>query len=745
MLVGEQTARLTQKGCDGILNACKARGTQISVSPGQVVHVKCRSEFTNLRAIECHNKRKLSGEPEHQPKTRRSEESTFSYKDNCIFCGCPDAYKGKKPEHKLHPVRTTDFEKKILKACHEFKGEWADTVQGRIIFTHDLHAADAVYHDICNINFRTGKQVPRIFQRGTEQSTTKCRRVSVSAIGRPKDSLKSEAFKAVAEYLENNDDEQVTITDLLNKMEEYLRDTDVEPYSFPHMKSELKKHFKDRIIITEINGKQNVVTFHTTAAKILHNFHEQTSQKESDEKANIIEAAAKFIKQDIKNTTQTKDVYPSAEDLSPDKAIEFLPPSLHQLLLILFCGKNTTCKIASIGQAIMQAARPRVLQAPLQFGLGVQMHHLFQSKFLVDSLNRHGFACSYSEVKQFERSASVAQGTELPELSVNNFVQYAGDNVDHNLITLDGTGTFHGMGMIAMVTPGAKLPRKIPRVNVTAEDIAHVGHIDIHQFLSERDTFKTLCFQKLRNPNTKDPSADVDLLWESSLLLNIQRPQWSGLMQLVHKGDTPGASSIMFLPMIDMDPNDLSCIYSTLKFISAHARQHSSCPVITFDQPLWWKAHTMVESLPELQPAIIRLGAFHTEMSFLGSIGHLMSGTGLQELLEVVYAGNAVVHMLSGKSVSRAVRGHILVDAALNTMVTSSALGTQLPFSTDNSKPDADCEGGTQQPSALDAGNQMLLYFIANESLYENCNCLMLKLFNCLILAESFHPCFRIP
>ena len=228
------------------------------------------------------------------------------------------------------------------------------------------------------------------------------------------------------------------------------------------------------------------------------------------------------------------------------------------------------------------------------------MHHLFQSKFLVDSLNQHGFACSYSEIKKFERSASVAQGTEMPELAESSFVQYSCDNVDHNLRTLDGKGTCHGMGMIARVSPGSVSARKIPRVNVTASDIASVGRIDIHQFLSERDTLQSLCFHTLANPNIRKPSADVDLLWKSSLLLKVQRPQWSGLMQLVHKGDHPGASSIMFLPMIDMDPNDLSCIYSTLLFISSHARQHHSCPVITFDQPLWWKSHIMVESSPEL-------------------------------------------------------------------------------------------------------------------------------------------------
>jgi len=141
--------------------------------------------------------------------------------------------------------------------------------------------------------------------------------------------------------------------------------------------------------------------------------------------------------------------------------------------------------------------------------------------------------------------------------------------------------------------------------------------------------------------------------------------------------------------MIDMDPNDRHFIYSTLKFISSHAQRHQSYPVVTFDQPLWWRAHTMVESVPELQPAVIRLGGFHTQMSFLGSIGHLMEGSGLQELLEVVYAGNTVGHMLSGKAVSRAVRGHLLVDAAMNTMVTSSALNIDLPERSVSSYPHA--------------------------------------------------------
>ena len=41
----------------------------------------------------------------------------------------------------------------------------------------------------------------------------------------------------------------------------------------------------------------------------------------------------------------------------------------------------------------------------------------------------------------------------MPSISSGSFVQWSADNVDHNCRTLDGKGTFHGMGIIASVTP----------------------------------------------------------------------------------------------------------------------------------------------------------------------------------------------------------------------------------------------------------------------------------------------------
>ena len=39
-------------------------------------------------------------------------------------------------------------------------------------------------------------------------------------------------------------------------------------------------------------------------------------------------------------------------------------------------------------------------------------------------------------------------------------------------------------------------------------------------------------------------------------------------------------------------------------------------------------------------------------MSFLGAIGQFMGGTGLQELLEAIYADTVVGHILTGKAIS---------------------------------------------------------------------------------------------
>ena len=65
-------------------------------------------------------------------------------------------------------------------------------------------------------------------------------------------------------------------------------------------------------------------------------------------------------------------------------------------------------------------------------------------------------------------------------------VQYVARNADHNVRTRDGNYTSHGMGMIAIVTPGTKNTNQILRVNTTSKDTAAVGRVLVYYRKEEK-------------------------------------------------------------------------------------------------------------------------------------------------------------------------------------------------------------------------------------------------------------------
>ena len=93
-------------------------------------------------------------------------------------------------------------------------------------------------------------------------------------------------------------------------------------------------------------------------------------------------------------------------------------------------------------------------------------------------------------------------------------------------------------------------------------------------------------------------------------------PSWQGMMHLLHKEcEYPGKSSVQFLPMIDMNPGDKTCILSTLNYLCSLSSKHNMPTIITFDQPLFWKASEITKlTLSRCSPirnVILLLGSFH--------------------------------------------------------------------------------------------------------------------------------------
>ena len=70
--------------------------------------------------------------------------------------------------------------------------------------------------------------------------------------------------------------------------------------------------------------------------------------------------------------------------------------------------------------------------------------------------------------------------------------------------------------------------------------------------------------------------------------------------------------------------------------------------MVTFDQPLWFKATGIITE--KGLNIVCCLGGFHTLISFVGSTGYMMSGSGLEEVWKQVNGENTVPHLMPGKA-----------------------------------------------------------------------------------------------
>ncbi|CAC5424082.1 unnamed protein product [Mytilus coruscus] len=312
-----------------------------------------------------------------------------------------------------------------------------------------------------------------------------------SSRGRP--AAYEDYFLNIVEYLKNHDDEQITIKELVDKMTDSCG-----KQAYSSVEKKLKSHFKDDILITDISGKSSIVTLRDNATTILQNFyHRPKHQNSKDEKHAIILAAVKLIKSDIRTVETSKEYYPFPTDVaSIDRNMQYVPDSLRLLMKTIFVEKDSKLKIASIGHAVMQASRPRIPLTPLQLGFGIQLHRNFASRFLVSTIHSLGFCTSYSEIQRFQSSAAKSQGVDLPGDVSNSYIQFVADNVDHNIRTLDGNDTFHGMGLTARITPGTLKTDAILRRDVSAEDIKSVAKINIQYYKPQNDFMTKMSYSE---------------------------------------------------------------------------------------------------------------------------------------------------------------------------------------------------------------------------------------------------------
>ncbi|KAK3916607.1 CaM kinase-like vesicle-associated protein [Frankliniella fusca] len=496
--------------------------------------------------------------------------------------------------------------------------------------------------------------------------------------GRWKDETKMLAFESLCRKLEDEDECQYTLADLIAMM------THAEMYSEKHLERLLIDKYQGRVVIVPRLGKSSILCF--LGEKFGHlgtAWYQRRCLNEQDERIRIVQKAAEIVSSDIRKIIHDREHFPDI-----DSNTSCVPESLTKFLHAVTASRKTnTEKIAKTCEVfahfIISAARPYSFLSPIMLALGIWVHRKVGSKMLCDILHNLGCSVSYRLIAEYEKSAVLhSKLTFDPDA----YMQFAFDNFDFNTDTIDGHGTVHSMGgMTYIITPKSGVPPRgqLPRLTPQTRQVSlstfgviplqpySKPYISGHSHIIVTDQQPAAGALPSNQASSVSMARQLDLLW---LIGNTAIPQvipaWNGFMSTAMQNTRPFAlAATLPLPFVNLSPSDPTTISTCLHFAAEQASKHGRkfCSV-TFDQPLYWKATEKILSSPQNSPLrniFVQLGGFHLLMSFMGAIGHLMSGSGLEELWTTVYAKNSVQQMSSGKAYSRAVRAHFLSQSAL--------------------------------------------------------------------------------
>ena len=121
--------------------------------------------------------------------------------------------------------------------------------------------------------------------------------------------MKWSCFPQAIEYLENNDDETVTLDELYEIMEGNASSGEV--YSKKSLQRQLYAHYGIRVSITSTKQQPLVVTLTSNVKQLIQEAHSKIKDNSNDMES-LIKVVGNYIRNEIKNAKKHNNVYPDA-------------------------------------------------------------------------------------------------------------------------------------------------------------------------------------------------------------------------------------------------------------------------------------------------------------------------------------------------------------------------------------------------------------------------------------------------
>ena len=625
-------------------------------------HKNCISTYCSKHHIErCLRKRKMETSDAPSPKKLRGN-CTFNFLHDCFFCGqeCTVSRPRKNPSRwrEAYLCRTSDegkttSKKAILRCAHERNDAWGREVAFRAnLAVSDLHAADARYHRDCLARFFTNRP------SAGGSSTEAC------------DSAFDELLTQMS----------MDFTRIWNSVELHSLYSELGGtlLSRRSLIKSVQEHFHSNLLVLSSPGVASILVFRGKASD-----HLRIVEDAEDDCDAAISKVAKRIRQECQQVKTDGNTY--ATRISMNSALAECSNSLLTLLSEISPKLDSTVQAAMIGNIVMSVVNSRA--TCLQISLGVLLN---QKRKLVDQFHDFGVTSSYNELRRFKISCASTMANS-PRLglfdSKKGLVQVVADNYDTEISSQNGQKSTHGLAMIITQAgqPKPESANDIPEIptikrlkwDQTKTSSLTLGEVNVQRYHGSKKPEMPMQYGMKVVPTlvflasgqiSLDRAAFEDFSFLRQVTGDTPSPEYSGFntKRARENGQQPGhKTGIVYTPFLDMVPAEPD----TMKTAMVEAQRLTiltgqKWTVFTNDQQLYQVAVSITWVDRDMFSMFVpRLGGMHMMMSFVGAVGTLMRGSGLEEILKSTFAG--VPKLLSGKKFPQNVRALRIVTEEL--------------------------------------------------------------------------------
>ena len=392
---------------------------------------------------------------------------------------------------------------------------------------------------------------------------------------------------------------------------------------------------------------------------------------------------------------------PTSDDLTPTVAKAIIPVELYNMVAWITGGSDeptlkehvnltdeSELKVVSLCQDILYLASKGKQQTPKALCLGMTMRHLTGSSQVVSMLNKLGHCASWKTVIRHDTSLAQLQlidgGEKIPPgFAKKKPTVLVWDNIDFTEETPSGHGTTHhtnGIMIQSAITkpecsdtrPRESLPKGASSLKAPVLQAKEPYHQTKRQGPQNLVRDANIVLESAVHKATLAPARATELAFVFMKYSDANActiPGWTGFHTYLQSDLILEKSAIHYLPVIEASPTEMSTVNTILKRSLTLANQlELGYVVLVFDLAIYAKIQQIRWKDDDLtKKVIVRLGEFHTCMSFLAILGKRFVDAGLRDVLieaEVIAQGS-INGVLNGHHYNRSIRAHKLMYESL--------------------------------------------------------------------------------